>query len=86
MRTFNGTVHKFIFKNEERFVVDPDTIPYRVADALCSKGTYHVKSRNTVYFDLLRQGWRDMKRGVLVASYPDRTIAFDTDTNNVFWS
>lgn len=91
VKTFNGTVHKFILKLDKRFVVDPATIPHDIRDALCQRHNYWLDSRigpnhNVAHYDVMRQNWRDMRNAIKTETFENRTIAYDTESGNLFWS
>lgn len=91
VKTFTGTVHKFVLHLDTRFVIDPQSIPPQIRDALCKRHNYWLDSKigpnhTVAHYDTMRQGWRDMRYGTKVESYEDRTIAYDSDTDTLFWS
>lgn len=89
--TFKGTVHRFKLKLEDRFVVDPQSIPANIRDALCQRYNYWLDSRigpnhNVAHFDTLRQGWRDMRYAVKLDTYNDRDITYNDTDGTLHWA
>ena len=74
VKAFKGTVHVYILNGKERKVVDPRSIPSEIRDALCQQHDYSLPSiigpnHDVAHFDVVRQGWRDMR-------YADRKHTF----------
>lgn len=84
-KAFNGTVHVYTLKGVERKVVDPRTIPSDIRDELCKRHNYLLPSvigpnHDVAHFDVVRQGWRDMRYAQRQHTFENQTITYENNT------
>lgn len=85
IKAFKGTVHIFILNDKERKVVDPLSIPSDVRDDLCVQHDYTLPSiigpnHDVAHFDVMRQGWRDMRNATLKHTFENQAITYADGT------
>lgn len=85
---FSGTVKQFNLGGDIRTVIDPRTMPDRVRDAVCRQHNYRLPSiigpnHDVAYYDMRRQGWRDMRYATEETSCDNVELVYSTISGTI---